>query len=62
MGKKEISLTTADERRISFCAGDGEINPYMNYILAFKWYRMGELNETSRNTIEGFFKEKEMNV
>lgn len=62
MGKREISLTTSDDRHISFCIGEGEIDPYMNYILAFKWYRMGELNEISRDKMNEFFKEKGVNV
>ncbi len=62
MNKREISVSTSDQRHISFCISEGEIDPYMNYILAFKWFRMGELNEMSRDTMNEFFKEKGVNV
>jgi hypothetical protein len=62
MDKREIVVSTSDQRHISFCVGEGEIDPYINYILAFKWFRMGELNEVSLNKMNEFFKEKGVNV
>ncbi len=62
MNKREIIVSTSDQRYTSFYISEGEINPYMNYILAFKWFRMGELNEMSWNKMNELFKEKGVNV
>jgi len=62
MHKKEIIVSTSDQRFTSFFINEGEVSPYFNYILAFKWYRMGELNPQSWNKMHEFFEEKEMNL